>query len=420
LAVRSGKRVVVTDVASDERFASMRDIARASGFRAVQSTPVVDGAGALLAMISIHFRAPRQPQPQELRRLDLYARTIGDFIQRCRFERERDGLVGELNHRVNNTLATVLSIASLSFQGQPPGGGWRAFDGRIRALARTHRRLTANRWAGASLRELVRDEIKPYADDALRNVDILGPDVSLGPKAAVTLCLALHELATNAARHGALSSRAGRVSVEWCLTADGDLSLEWRESGGPAVGPPAHSGFGRLLLERGVAADLDATVGLDFAPGGVRYTVAIPQRAFATTAAPNRAPPPPALRVMIVEDDFLLAHVLSQDVQAFGFRTLGPFLHLQDALQAADDLEFDVALLDINLNGETSFPVAEKLAAMGRPFVFLTGYNDMALPPQLRSAPLLIKPYDEEVLRRTLSDVVRIAAPGDGDGLRSR
>jgi PAS domain S-box-containing protein len=414
-ALRSGERIVVIDVSTDERLAWMRDIARAAGFRAVQSTPVLDSAGAPLAMISTHFREPHQPQPQELRRLDLYARAIGDFIQRCRFERERDVLLGELNHRVNNTLATVLSIAGLSLGEQPPDEGRRAFELRIKALARTHRRLTANHWAGASLGALVRDEIKPYASDSLHNVEISGPELSLGPKAAVTLCLALHELATNAARHGALSSRAGRVSVEWSLTADGGLSLGWTESGGPAVSPPTESGFGRLLLERGVAADLGAAVRLDFAPDGVRYAAAIPQRAFAAQTTPTRAAEIPALRVMIVEDDFLLAHALSLDLQAFGFRTLGPFLHLQDALQAADDLTFDVALLDINLNGETCVPVAEKLAAMGTPFVFLTGYNDASLPPQLRSAPVLTKPYESEVLRRTLSDVVRLAASGDGD-----
>src|SRR5262249_16075936 len=138
-----------------------------------------------------------------------------DIRERRRAEAQRDLLIAELSHRVKNTLATVMSIARQSFANPNTEEARRSFDARIRGVARTHSRLAEANWSGVSLRTLVRDELTPYLRHDASNVDLHGPEMMLNPKCALTLGMALHELTTNAAKHGALSSKDGAVSVSW-------------------------------------------------------------------------------------------------------------------------------------------------------------------------------------------------------------
>ena len=180
----------------------------------------------------------------------------------------------ELNHRVKNTLATVQSIAmqTLRTTDQPPQFE-QAFRGRISALAGTHELLTEASWEGASLVDIVSRALAPHTTGADgERVRIEGPSVMLGPTAAVTLHMALHELATNAAKFGALSSGNGRVEVSWRVVREGGskaVEIDWRESGGPAVTQPLRRGFGSRLIEQGLARQLKADVRLDFSTEGV-------------------------------------------------------------------------------------------------------------------------------------------------------
>jgi PAS domain S-box-containing protein len=200
-----------------------------------------------------------------------------NITDRKRAEMERDLLVAELSHRVKNTLATVISIARQSFsRNKSIEEARRSFDGRIQALAQTHGRLADGNWSGVSLRAILADEFAPYRREDGANVRLSGPDVTLNPKAAVVLGMAVHELATNAAKYGALASREGAVSVSWQVEGEGDLLIRWAEDGGPPVSPPRRSGFGRLLLERALAADLRGKAQLDFAPEGIRCDVRLP------------------------------------------------------------------------------------------------------------------------------------------------
>jgi two-component sensor histidine kinase len=134
-----------------------------------------------------------------------------------------------------------------------------------------HGLLTAADWRGASLRDLVAAELAPYEG----RVTVGGPEVMLPPNAALSLALALHELATNALKYGALSVPEGRVEVRWSLEG-GRLQLAWREGGGPLVAPPARRGFGSLLVERSVAHNLGGTARLEFRPEGLAYEVELP------------------------------------------------------------------------------------------------------------------------------------------------
>jgi PAS domain S-box-containing protein len=206
------------------------------------------------------------------------ASKIGrDIADRKKAEAQRSLLTAELNHRVKNTLATVIAIARQSFAGAEIGEARNTFNARIRGLAQTHSRLAEADWASVSLNTLFTDEFAPYQREGYRNVTLSGTEVELSPKCALTLGLAIHELATNAAKYGALSSEGGIVHVSWSIDPrDKSLDITWTENGGPQVCPPERTGFGRLLLERALAADLQSEVRLDFDPRGLRCRLRIP------------------------------------------------------------------------------------------------------------------------------------------------
>jgi len=199
-----------------------------------------------------------------------------DITNRKKMEKHRELLMAELTHRVKNTLATVLSIERLSFAGQDTNAN-RAFRARIQALAHAHGRLAEARWQGVALEHLIADELAPYRNGETSNASLYGPAVTLNPRCAVSLVLAIHELATNAAKHGALSSPQGQVTVTWELNDDA-LLLEWREQGGPALAPPRRRGFGLMLLEQALHQELGSNVSMDFRPEGLRCTILIPRQ----------------------------------------------------------------------------------------------------------------------------------------------
>jgi two-component sensor histidine kinase len=188
--------------------------------------------------------------------------------ERARVEARRALLIGELNHRVKNTLAVVQSLAAQTARGAPDLPAFAsAFQARLLALARAHDLLTARGWEPAGLGDVVRAALAPWMPEGGEGGRVslalqdggggAGPAAAVSPRQAQALVLALHELATNAAKHGALSRPGGRVEVRCAAGADGALAVEWAEAGGPPVaGPPARRGFGTRLLERGLARDL--------------------------------------------------------------------------------------------------------------------------------------------------------------------
>jgi two-component system, chemotaxis family, CheB/CheR fusion protein len=203
-----------------------------------------------------------------------------DITERKEAERQRDLLLHELNHRVKNTLATVMSIALQTLKGAASPLEFRqAFLTRIVALSKTHDLLTNAAWRPVTLSDLVQLELAPYRDDKSPRCRVEGEDVLLEPRVALALGLALHELTTNAAKHGALSVSTGRVDVAWhvrSLNGTRDLHLTWAETGGPPVQAPARRGFGSRLIEEGLAHELDGTVRLDFDVGGVKCAIVAP------------------------------------------------------------------------------------------------------------------------------------------------
>jgi two-component system CheB/CheR fusion protein len=205
--------------------------------------------------------------------------TFTDITERRRKEQHQDLLLAELGHRIKNTLTVVQSIAAQTMRRSASlEAFYQQFSQRLQALARAHDLLSAGDWHQARLREVVGEPLRPY-EIAPARIRFEGEDLRLRPGAALTLSLVVHELTTNAAKHGALSTPSGRVSIEWELTGSEGapaVRLVWRETEGPGAAAPAQHGFGLTLIERGIGHELDGTARLDFAPEGLTCEIVIP------------------------------------------------------------------------------------------------------------------------------------------------
>ena len=193
-------------------------------------------------------------------------------------EDHKNLLIAELDHRVKNTLMIITSLIAQTVKStDSPQAFATVIEDRIQALSRVHQLLTQNNWDRAELRDVVLGELAPYSASKRKNIFLRGTEcVVLTAKATLTLAMALHELATNAAKYGALSTPKGRVEIRWSVAKAADeprLSIEWIETGGPQVRAPTRRGFGSGLIERAVAYELEAEVKRDFRPEGVRCRI---------------------------------------------------------------------------------------------------------------------------------------------------
>lgn len=192
-----------------------------------------------------------------------------EIEHRRRIERHQNLLLDELNHRVKNTLATVQAMAMQTLKGVDMAAR-DTFLARLFALSSQHDLLTLDNWEGASFEGVVRRALRPWREDEHQRFTVEGPAVHLDPKRALALGMGFHELATNAAKYGALSNSTGTIAVSWALDPDGkSLKLTWQERGGPAVTAPERRGFGLRLIEHGLGRELGGMVRLDFQPEGL-------------------------------------------------------------------------------------------------------------------------------------------------------
>jgi two-component sensor histidine kinase len=207
--------------------------------------------------------------------------ALGMARQIARGEALHTLLINELNHRVKNTLATVQSIAAQTFrEAGDPAEARRKFDSRLAALGRAHNVLSDEKWDTADLREIVEGVLQPYAADNRQRLHLAGPEIRVAPRPALMISMALHELATNAAKYGALSNGTGEIFIDWAPAANGaagDLRLTWRERGGPPVQPMERKGFGTRLIQDGFARQLGGSATLDLQPGGLTCTLQCPR-----------------------------------------------------------------------------------------------------------------------------------------------
>jgi PAS domain S-box-containing protein len=211
--------------------------------------------------------------------VDYFVSVVQDITERKRVEEQQRTLLAELDHRVKNALATVSAVVSHSKQESRSVADFiAALDGRIRSMATTHELLSSHRWQGVSLTELVRLELAPYATSG--NTEIDGPGILLKPQAGHAMAMVLHELATNAAKYGALSTKNGRVSIRWdrrpSVHPRSDLVFEWQEIGGPSVVHPGKASYGTSIIRELIPYELDGKVELVFACKGLRCRLEIP------------------------------------------------------------------------------------------------------------------------------------------------
>jgi two-component sensor histidine kinase len=237
-------------------------------------------------LVSVARTALRGRRRQYEARARLEELRTGEERVRTALENERRAaehqklLIDELNHRVKNTLATVQSIATQTLRtAESRQDAQEALEKRLIALSRAHDVLTRESWEGANLTEVVIRALEPYQVHGENRLHIRGPNVRLTPRMALALAMALHELATNAVKYGALSNRSGTVEVSWTVqngVAPPRLNLRWVEAGGPPVVAPRRRGFGSRLVERSLAHDLAGRVDITFAPSGVVCSVDAP------------------------------------------------------------------------------------------------------------------------------------------------
>ena len=334
--------------------------------------------------------------------------------EREQLEQRRRWLNQELSHRVKNIVALVRSIVAYGDTAVESAAVYaEALKGRLAALAFAHDQIIGGTEAGGDLGRLLAAELEPYRRAGTVSLD--GPSLSLDGRSLSVMALVLHELATNAAKYGSLSRPGGRLGVAWERLEDGSGRIEWRETGGPTVSAPTREGFGSVLTRRSIPFDLGGTVELDYAPAGFSARFVLPARFLkwngevASTA--DAEPVSPAeigsdllagRHVLIVEDQFLIALDLEDELRSFAAASADVVATVADAMATIAARKPDLAILDIDLGGETTEAIAERLAELGVPFLFATGYDTAPLAQRF-GAGVVRKPVARENLQAALA-----------------
>lgn len=343
----------------------------------------------------------------------LGGRIVGisqDITERRREEERQMLLAREVDHRARNVLAVVQSLVRLT-RNENPKDFAAAVEGRVAALARAHSLLSRDRWTGADLEEVVREEFAAYRD--AEAPELSGPPLRLEAAAVQPVSMVVHELVTNAAKYGALSCPGGRVRVAWRLEG-ARLLIEWEECGGPRLqGPPVRRGFGSALIAATVRSQLAGQFECHWEADGLRCTIDLP--AEPTLAGSGVLPAVEdtaeaeggslyGRRVLLVEDEPLVALSLQEALQDAGCTVRGPASTLAEAERLGGESGLDAAVMDVNLPGGASLPLGARLTARGVPVVYVTGLDTL---PGVAGAVVLRKPVRPEVLLAALARATR-------------
>lgn len=337
-------------------------------------------------------------------------------------------LIAELNHRVRNILSLISGLVRRSRAPEMTVDVYaRQIEGRIQSLARAHEQITRDNWSAAPLRGLLETEAAAYLGKAAARIILSGEEVLLSPQAFSTAALVFHELVTNSAKYGSLSD-SGEVNVIWRKDDADALEIRWAETGGPPVTEPERQGFGTTIIRRSIPFDLQGEADVRFDPGGLRATFKIParhviypdpqkiaainvQRKAAREADASGGLLLAGKSVLLVEDNLIIAMDGEDILGRLGAERVTTAGTVADALEILVSQRFDLAVLDVNLGNEMSFPIAEKLASEGIDFVFATGYGDgLERRGPLERALVVAKPYTSESLAGVLTALLH----GDG------
>ncbi|MFT3989045.1 HWE histidine kinase domain-containing protein [Aestuariivirga sp.] len=332
----------------------------------------------------------------------------------------------ELNHRVKNILSVIKSLV-----GQPVQAGRTIEDyvsslrGRIQALSFAHDQVVRGEGGGA-LSQLVKAELSPYRtkqNEILVDVE----KVWIDSRAYSVLALVLHELATNAAKYGSLSTASGKLAVTSHISENGDCLISWVERGGPPVSPPSREGFGTALLDRSIPYDLGGESTVQYLPEGLNASFRIPARhvrrkqgdsdqAASMQEKTSRNTPqdvPLDIRLLLLEDQMLIAMDVEGMLADRGFANVSTVNSAAEAMKLIDRAPPSLAILDVNLGDGTSLGVAERLQKLNIPFVFATGYGDGGnIAASFPVVPIVRKPYSADSLVQELRRAFAAGSPG--------
>jgi PAS domain S-box-containing protein len=363
--------------------------------------------GALGAISGLRADGTEFPVEASISQVDLHDERLAtvilrDITERIANEEARQLLAREVDHRAKNALAVVQALVSLT--SAPTKDDFvTAVRGRVAALGRAHSLLAQNRWTGGDLAKIVTDETAAYCRPGQVRLD--GAAVSLAPNAVQPLSLLIHELATNAVKYGAFSAASGRIDVVWRVAEDGHLEFTWSETlSTPTVAEPTSQGFGSTLIET-VTRQLAGDIQTRWRPQGVQISVRLPPQGYRVEAEMPRVAKrtagagPNSKTLLIVEDELLVAMELANALRTDGWQIMGPAASVEEAFALlADGPMPDAAVLDINLNGQTVYPVADLLHTRGVPYLFCTGYETATGDDRYREKPIVRKPAHPAVL----------------------
>ena len=362
----------------------------------------------------------------ELRTADALRVTLLEVVLKMADERNaarkqaqdhQELLVAELNHRVRNILNLIRGLVS---QGQDEATSLEEYrtvlEDRIYALARAHDQLTQTDWQWAPFRSLVETEVKAFLTDRASRVRVSGDAIDLSPPAFSTLALVVHELVTNSAKYGALSGLSGSVSLDVSILGDGVAKLAWREQNGPPVQAPTRRGFGTTIIERSVPFELKGQAETRYRITGFEADFSLPSahvRRSEKVVEPVhevKSSQPSSTRIdgdcLVLEDNMVIALDATDMLSNLGARRVHTASSVKDGLAILSKHDISLALLDVNLGDETSFPVVEKCQELGVPAILATGYGtNTDLQKRFPGVPVLNKPYNSESLRRVIHSI---------------
>jgi PAS domain S-box-containing protein len=264
--------ISIDDIDRAELDASLKQTVKAEGIGGLAFIPLI-AKGELVGKFMAYYPAPHTFREADVALAVTIARQLGFSIERMQAEDAKELLLNESKHRIKNTLATVQAIAVQTLR-NVPSDELQPFLARLRALGEANDLLTLQNWDQAPLRDMVGRALKPFEASTHDRIVVEGPNVALPAKSSLLLTMCLHELATNAAKYGALSNGTGQVHVAWELVGNGGerkVRLSWRETGGPSVTAPQRKGFGSVLIEQSFAGCGETL--FDFHPDGLRCSL---------------------------------------------------------------------------------------------------------------------------------------------------
>lgn len=360
--------------------------------------------------------------------LEVVLRMTDEIMrERTRAQEQQDLLIAELNHRVRNILNLIRSLVAQSKNDAMSVENFsEIIGGRIAALANAHDNITRQNWSPAPLSLLFSTELAAYVAGREDRFNFVGAEVQIKPEAYTVLALVVHELVTNSVKYGALAGSEGRIDVAITISEVGDLSIQWREIGGPPVKPPTRRGFGSTIIERSIPYELKGAADLRFKLAGLEADFVVPAKYVQPNDHADSSPhktddlavglgqsePGEAERrsnlpgrVLVVEDNIIIALDTEESLKSIGVETVDMESSTETALAAIAANSPDLAIIDFNLGSESSLPVIEELSRRSIPFVLATGYSEMTDQIERLGAYAIIrKPYGRAEVEQVLAE----------------